>query len=186
MPGPAQRNAENTDNALIPPVPPLVPTPRTPLPWAALLTPDGTRRASWAGGAHQTELLACGTTWDAVAIAPLEHGLAALDRLGLPLEAGYPVLADYVRRELIVLVPAGTARLCRAPGTRALGHGTWLLVPAGRHGAPSSAWLSEPDHRTPRLVDADRLRDALLEAAPDTPAPRAVPDRTMTPVERHP
>ncbi|MDN3056081.1 hypothetical protein PH213_16300 [Streptomyces sp. SRF1] len=92
----------------------------------------------------------CGLEWDAIVITPLERGLAALARLGLPANRGYPVLADYVRHELIVHVPAGTAHRCTAQGTRSLTTGSWLLVPSGLHGSVSATWLSTP-HTPPAL-----------------------------------
>ncbi|MFE1791952.1 hypothetical protein ACFW7J_26765 [Streptomyces sp. NPDC059525] len=97
-------------------------------------------------------------------IAPLERGLAGLDRLGLPLQAGHPVIADYVRHQLIVLVPAGTGHHCEIPGSRVLRDGKWLLIPADTHGTAAATWLSRPHPHTPRLIDAHRLREALLHS----------------------
>ncbi|MFI8101008.1 hypothetical protein [Streptomyces sp. NPDC086023] len=142
------------------PAPPL-PHPRTPVCWTDHLTPDPAHRTTWSACTRRPELVACGTAWDAV-VAPLARGLAGLDHLRLPLAGGFPVLADYVRLELIVQVPAGTGHRCAAPGSRVLHKGTWLLVPVGTHSAASATWLSRPDPATPRYVDADRLHHALL------------------------
>ncbi|MFB9454541.1 hypothetical protein [Streptomyces antimycoticus] len=103
----------------------------------------------------------CGLEWDAIVIAPLQRGLAALTRLSLPIDRGYPVLADYVRQELIVHVPAGTARRCTAHGTRSLTTGSWLLMPTGQRGSISATWLSTPHPTQPRFVDPGELSDAL-------------------------
>src|SRR5690349_7316044 len=88
--------------------------------WASFLTPDD---AVLDAGRGSARLVAVGTAWDnvrarweALAIAPLERGLCALDVLGLPLDDGYPVIADHLRSELIVLVPAGTAVRAAAEG----------------------------------------------------------------------
>ncbi|MDX3232573.1 hypothetical protein [Streptomyces sp. ME19-01-6] len=110
---------------------------------------------------HSTILVDCGLEWDAVVVAPLERGLAALTRLGLPIDRGYLVLADYVRQELVVHVPAGTARRCAASGTRSLTTGSWLLVPAGERGSIFATWLSPPHRSHPRYVDPGELSDAL-------------------------
>ncbi|WP_330334815.1 hypothetical protein OHS33_37100 [Streptomyces sp. NBC_00536] len=130
--------------------------------WAALLNPAPevlhglrTGRCVWA---------ACGWSWDAVAIAPLQRGLEALDALPLPLDAGYTVIADHARQELIVYIPCGTGGALDAlQGVRVLGRGTELLVPASRYGTFTAAWLScthddEEDH----LIDPAQLQTALL------------------------
>ncbi|WP_137990992.1 hypothetical protein [Streptomyces vilmorinianum] len=143
---------------------PLLPNPRrTSVLWADLLEPDAERRDGWAVCSHPPRLVACGETWDAVVITPLERGLAALDRLSLPREAGYPVLADYIRRQLIVQVPVGTAHHCDAPGSRMLSAETWLLVPDDRYGTASATWLSAPGPLSSRLVDAALLCRALRD-----------------------
>ncbi|MCQ8835809.1 hypothetical protein [Streptomyces malaysiensis] len=103
----------------------------------------------------------CGLEWDAIVITPLKRGLAALTHLALPIDRGYPVLADYVRQELIVHVRAGTARRCTAQGTRSLTTGSWLLMPTGQRGSLSATWLSTPHPTRPRFVDPGELSDAL-------------------------
>ncbi|MET9399263.1 hypothetical protein [Kitasatospora sp. NPDC002965] len=103
-------------------------------------------------------------------MAPLELGLAALDILTLPLDAGYPVLADYDRRELVVLVAVGTAvgtaDGCRdLPGVRVLSTGSWLLVPANRLQCHQAAtWLSSRGEFGSPFFNPAELRGALLEA----------------------
>ncbi|WP_138967893.1 hypothetical protein [Streptomyces sp. YIM 121038] len=151
--------------------------------WGALLEPDARtyerlRRASRAA----TRLVRCGGGRDAVVIAPLRRGLAALDAMNLPVLDGYSVLADHLRQELIVLVASGQANWAGVPGVRVLSCGSWLLVPAcGTDGSLASAWLSPPKSRAPWqgcdgqpclgrvavAVDVAGLRDAL--AAVDRP-----------------
>ncbi|MFD0351845.1 hypothetical protein ACFQ0M_48905 [Kitasatospora aburaviensis] len=113
-------------------------------------------------------------------VAPLERGLAALDVLGVPPEAGYQLLADYARQELVVLVPVGSAGpLAAVSGVRVLSRGAWLVVPALRLKSHYVAtWLSSRGEDGPlldpvvladglRLADAERAglgRDALNRA----------------------
>ncbi|MER8162093.1 hypothetical protein [Streptomyces sp. NPDC094472] len=130
-------------------------------PWSALVEPEEAARSSWDSSLYVTRLVDCGLEWDAIVIAPLQRGLAALTRLSLPIDRGYPVLADYVRQELIVHVPAGTARRCTAHGTRSLTTGSWLLMPTGQRGSISATWLSTPHPTRPRFVDPGELSDAL-------------------------
>ncbi|WP_445520831.1 hypothetical protein [Streptomyces sp. NEAU-174] len=101
--------------------------------------------------------------WDAIVIAPLQRGLSALTSLGLPVGPGYSVLADYVRQEFIVHVPAGTAHRCTVQGTRSLTAGSWLLMPTGQRGSISAAWLSTLHPTRPRFVDPGELSDALRQ-----------------------
>ncbi|CAM5675616.1 hypothetical protein [Streptomyces mordarskii] len=133
------------------------------LQWSALVEPEESALRSWDSAPYVTRLVGCGLEWDAVIIAPLERGLAALTRLGLPMDRGYPVLADYVRQELIVHVPAGTARRCTAHGTRSLTTGSWLLMPTGQRGSISATWLSPPHPTRPRFVDPGELSDTLRQ-----------------------
>ena len=130
--------------------------------WGGLIDPDAKtteqlREASRAA----TLLVQCGDGRDAVVIAPLQRGLAALDHLRLPVEDGYSVLADHIRQELIVLVESGTApdELNATQGVRVLSRGHWLLVPAqGGDGSFAAAWLSRPKKTAGpryRWVDAD-------------------------------
>ncbi|MFD4535591.1 hypothetical protein ACFWNL_38925 [Kitasatospora sp. NPDC058397] len=131
--------------------------------WSALAEPDEamvhdsrhlTTRSS-------TALTECGVGWDVVVVAPLHRGLAALDTLGVPLNAGLPVLADYARSELAVLVEPGTGRtVADVPGVRILARGSWLLIPVRGRGVLAAAWLSGPS--AGGYVEAAALRGALL------------------------
>ncbi|MGW7064852.1 hypothetical protein ACWGHM_41060 [Streptomyces sp. NPDC054904] len=144
---------------------------KTPRRWADFLTPDDeTLDRLRHAGRGATSLVAVGTPWDtvggqweALAIASVERGLAALDVLDLPLDGGHPVFADHARNELIVLVPAGTA--VEGPqGVRALTPGTFLVVPHGPSGGFVAAWLSRPTRGGARYVDSARLCEAVLVA----------------------
>ncbi|EST17971.1 hypothetical protein M877_39885 (plasmid) [Streptomyces niveus NCIMB 11891] len=147
----------------------------TPRRWADFLNPDDeTLDRLRHAGRGATSLAAVGTPWDtvggrweALAIASLERGLAALDVLDLPLDAGHPVFADHARSELIVLVPEGTAARAVDGGpqaVRALTAGTWLVVPHGPTGGYVAAWLSRPTRGGGRYVDPVRLCEAVLVA----------------------
>lgn len=139
--------------------------------WADFLNPDDeTLDRLRHAGRGATSLVAVGTPWDtvggqweALAIAPLERGLAALDVLALPFDGGHPVFADLARNELVVLVPAGTA-IEGPQGVRALKPGTYLVVPHGPAGGFVAAWLSRPTRGCTRYVDAVRVREAVLVA----------------------
>lgn len=150
--------------------------------WSRLLARDqATRNRLMRAAAHATTLAPVDHRWDAVVITSLRRGLAALDLMGLPMDHGYPVVADYLRQDLIVQVPSGSARDCTASGTRALSAGSWLLLPAdpSREGSICSTWLSRPAGN--RYVDVPALCEALkrLDGAPDdVAAPPARPYAT--------
>lgn len=58
--------------------------------WASKGDVDEQLRTRWQRADSRTDWVPCGREWDAVRIQPLDRGLAALDRLGLSLSAGYP------------------------------------------------------------------------------------------------
>lgn len=126
------------------------------------------------GGLSDTTLTAAGTSWDAVVVAPLERGLAALDALDVPLDAGFGVYADYRRYELIVLVAPGAAaaEVSDVQGVRVLARGSWLLMPTHGDGTWEAATLSRPAGLRPRYVDPARLCAAVVavDAARGAPA----------------
>lgn len=143
--------------------------------WASFLNPDGPTLDRLRHAGHgATSLVAVGTAWDtvggrweALAIAPLERGLCALDALGLPLDGGYPVIADHLRSELIVLVPEKTAARAVADGpqgVRALTADSFLVVPHGPTGGYVAAWVSRPSAGFARYVDPVRLCETVLAA----------------------
>jgi len=151
--------------------------------WAALLDLDADTYARLRyAGRSATDMVAVGQAWDtvpegweALAVAPLARGLAALDCLGLPLDGGFPVIADHSRSELIVLVEAGAAGLLAdLQGVRPLRAGSsFLLVPFGPQGAFHAAWLSRPTQGRTRYVDPAALRDAVLTAEAERANARA-------------
>ncbi|NGN68439.1 hypothetical protein G5C51_31650 [Streptomyces sp. A7024] len=133
---------------------------------AAFRDPDDEMERRLAGaGPSGTVLAAAGETWDAMVIAPLERGLAALDRLDVPFEAGYGVVADYWRHELIVHVTPHAAATTKpvVQGLRTLSSGSWVLMPTNDDGTWQAACLSRPSTASPRNIDADQLRAAVLE-----------------------
>ncbi|MER6253554.1 hypothetical protein ABT224_19585 [Streptomyces sp. NPDC001584] len=148
--------------------------------WLSLLNPDPeTSHRLHTAGPGATRLARCGAGRDAIVMAPLQRGLAALDALDLPVQDGYSVLADRSRQELVVVVEDGWAHLwADTPGVRVLSEDAWLLVPVpGGDGTLAAAWLSTPERDVedtwragdgvPSLggvsaaVDARALREAL-------------------------
>jgi len=126
--------------------------------WSELIEPGADVRHNTQFRCAATKLSPCGVIWDAVVVAPLERALAALDVLGLPTD-GHPVLADYTKQELAVLIPQGSGgALAGLPGTRVLTRGAWLLTPGGRRNCEAATWLS----RGEQYVDARALGEALL------------------------
>ncbi|MEU4932048.1 hypothetical protein AB0G54_37035 [Streptomyces yokosukanensis] len=135
--------------------------------WAAFVSPDDATAAELRFAENSAMRFApCGIQWDAVVIAPLERGLAALDALGLPQDEGHSVFADYYKQELIVQVRPGTAvdQFEDVQGVRPLSRGGWVMVPNKGAGTTYAAWISRPTSMGMRYVDATALRDALLTA----------------------
>ncbi|MEU3978996.1 hypothetical protein AB0F77_02630 [Streptomyces sp. NPDC026672] len=135
--------------------------------WTAFVSPDDTTAVELRFVENSAMRLApCGIQWDAVVIAPLERGLAALDVLGLPQDEGYPVFADYYKQELIVQVRAGSAvdQFEGVQGVRPLSLGGWVMVPAKGAGTMHAAWINRPTPQATRYVDVIALREALLAA----------------------
>ncbi|MEU5483482.1 hypothetical protein [Streptomyces mirabilis] len=136
--------------------------------WHRLAQPSERLRAQWVRGDDRTQWVACGRTWDAVAISPISHGLDALVALRVSPRRGYPVLADHLRDQLYVLVPPGTGHAAAGlPGVRILGDGFQLLMPAGQHGSPAAHWVSPPRESAPPLIRPDRLTHHLRALARD-------------------
>jgi hypothetical protein len=128
--------------------------------WSSKADPDGRVRERWRRADCRTDWAHCGREWDAVAVE-LQRGLDALDALGLGLQRGYPVLADYLTNRLYVMVDPGTGHVCRdVPGVRVLSAGSQVLVPVSGAGTIAAHWVSPP--RASRLVDSGKLATALL------------------------
>ncbi|MGW3414603.1 hypothetical protein [Streptomyces sp. NPDC000888] len=126
--------------------------------WHRLAQPSVRLREQWVRGLDRTRWAACGRTWDAVAITPIALGLDALVALRVSPRRGYPVLADYVRDQLYVMVPPGTGGAAAGmPGVRVLSDGHQLLLPNTRHGTSAAYWVSPPLGDSPALVRPDRL-----------------------------
>ncbi|MFH8717544.1 hypothetical protein [Streptomyces zaomyceticus] len=119
----------------------------------------------WKRGAHA--LLPTGTAWDVIAMPQRRLTGAAEHRR----EAwtGVPVLADLGANYAYVWVPVGTHTTWVVPGTTALGSPWWIAVPRpGGPQVPERRWV-QPPGRSPRLMDPEPLRHALLAApAADT------------------
>ncbi|MET9016908.1 hypothetical protein ABZX74_39530 [Streptomyces olivaceoviridis] len=136
--------------------------------WHRLAQPSDRLRAQWVRGDGRTHWVACGLTWDAVAISPITHGLDALVAMRVGPRRGYPVLADHLRDQLYVLVPPGTGRTAAGlPGVRVLSDGFQLLMPAGQHSSPVAHWVSPPRENTWPLIRPDRLTHHLRALARD-------------------
>jgi hypothetical protein len=132
--------------------------------WSSKADVDGRLRERWRRANSRTDWAHCGREWDAVAVAPMDLGLGALDALRLGLHRGYPVLADYLTHRLYVMVDPGTGSVCRdVPGVRVLSVGSKVLVTVSGDGTAAAHWVSAP--RGSRLVDSGKLAGALLRLA---------------------
>ncbi|MER5312325.1 hypothetical protein ABT034_31615 [Streptomyces sp. NPDC002773] len=128
--------------------------------WSSKADPDGRVRERWRRTDCRTDWAHCGREWDAVAVE-LQRGLDALDALGLGLNRGYPVLADYLSNRLYVMVDPGTGHVCRdVPGVRVLSTGSQVLVPVSGAGTIAAHWVSAP--KGSGVVDSGKLATALL------------------------
>ncbi|MEU2098722.1 hypothetical protein ABZ741_21575 [Streptomyces globisporus] len=135
--------------------------------WHRLAQPSDRLRAQWVRGDDRTRWVACGRTWDAVAV-PIPRGLDALVAMRVSPRRGYPVLADHLRDQLYVLVPPGSGGAAAGlPGVRVLSDGFQLLMPAGQHGSPVAHWVSPPRNGAPPLIRPDRLTHHLRALARD-------------------
>jgi len=111
-------------------------------------------------------LFPVGQWWDLVAL-PEEQGLdlvLQLSRRRGGLRPG-PVVRDALPAvpRIYLLVPCGTSRWWRVPGTRALGLGSYVVVPGHRRCRPPGPYwevLPDPECRS-RLVDAEMLHQAV-------------------------
>ncbi|MFD4483153.1 hypothetical protein ACFWPU_44585 [Streptomyces sp. NPDC058471] len=135
------------------------------LTWHELARPTAQKRARWERSENRTRWVACGILWEAVSIAPMETGLAALVAMRAETHRGYPVLADHLRDDLYVMVAAGSGSACAdVPGVRVLSEGHQLLVPSTEFdGTAVADWVSSPCEQPPAFVAADRLTAHLQE-----------------------
>ncbi|MEW1725155.1 hypothetical protein [Streptomyces sp. NPDC093109] len=145
--------------------------------WHDLARLTDQKRARWARSTNGTSWVACGTRWDAVAIAPMETGLTALTGLRIGTRRDRLVLVDHLRDVLYVMVPPGSGAVCDGiAGVRVLSRGHQLLMPTTYGDSTAAADLiSHPrDGEPPALVPADRLAARLRELAAHTPETAAV------------
>ncbi|WP_331745945.1 hypothetical protein [Streptomyces sp. NBC_00872] len=134
--------------------------------WHRLARPSDRLRAQWVRGDDRTHWVACGRTWDAVAVSPMSRGLDTLVAMRVGPRPGYPVLADHLRDQLYILVPPGTGHTAAGlPGVRVLGRGVQLLMPVSEHGNPAAHWVSPPRAVPPLLIRPDRLTHHLRAPA---------------------
>ncbi|MFI1890481.1 hypothetical protein [Streptomyces jumonjinensis] len=143
----------------------------TPPRWGQFLDVGPEQHAALKHGSYR--LAACGAGWDVIVVAPLVLGLAALDVLGLVPGTGHGVVADRSRRELLVLVPPGTALPADGgvpEGVRLLSRGSWVALPCGLLGTWAASWVGGPVLGEVRHVDAGALMRAVSAADADRSA----------------
>ncbi|MFB7452943.1 hypothetical protein [Streptomyces sp. NPDC056194] len=124
--------------------------------------------AVWSEWRHRTyAVLPTGALWDVIAMP--QHRLTSAAEYRREAWTDVPILADLGAGQVYVWVPAATARTWAVPGTTALGPPWWIAVPRpGGPQVPEHQWIAAPG-RSPRLMDPEALREALLAApAPGT------------------
>jgi hypothetical protein len=124
--------------------------------------PEGCRW-EWERNPLGVALLPAGRQWD-VLIMPGALGRRTLDVLGRLLDRPGPVLADFGDERTGFFVPPGTAARWLGTGIRAVGRGTWIVVPYPGRPTGGVRWLVPPDG-TGHLTDPVVLELALHEAA---------------------
>lgn len=134
--------------------------------------PVSTRlRPLWLPPVDQIAAVPAGDHWDAVAVSGPLGDLAWTHLRRLAPDGAGPVLCDAraAGGRRWFLVPVGTAAVWQEPGTRALGRGSFIVMP-GRLDAPTDGiyWASRPD-QPPELVDVRLLRQAVAAAREGRP-----------------
>ncbi|WP_189780152.1 hypothetical protein [Streptomyces tauricus] len=140
--------------------------------WHELAQPSTAKRARWARGMDRNRWISCGKDWDAVAITPMDRGLAVLAALRVSPQRGALVLADHLRGTLYVMVAPGSGGvLAGLPEVRVLSGGSELLMPATYDDSTAVADLiSYPrGGASPALIPADRLAQGLRGLPVDVP-----------------
>lgn len=120
-------------------------------------------RAEWEGNPLGVTLLPAGLLWD-VLILGGDLGYPTLDVLTGLVERPGPVLADFGDTRMGFFVPPGTAARWLGTGVRAVGRGTWIVVPYPGRPTGGVRWLVPPDG-TGHLTDPVVLELAMHEAA---------------------
>jgi len=129
---------------------------------SAAADPPGCR-GEWERNPLGVTLLPAGRLWD-VLILGGELGYPTLDVLTRLVERPGPVLADFGDARMGFFVPPGTAARWLGTGVRALGYGTWIVVPYPGRPTGGVRWLVPPDG-TGHLTDPVVLELAMHEAA---------------------
>jgi hypothetical protein len=124
--------------------------------------PDGARR-EWEDNPLGVALLPAGRKWD-VLIVRRSLGRPTLDVLTHLVQRPGPVLADFGDARIGFFVPPGTAARWLGTGVRAVGSGTWIVVPYPGRPTGGVRWLVPPDG-TGHLTDPVALELAMHEAA---------------------
>ncbi|CAG7609829.1 bifunctional DNA primase/polymerase [Actinacidiphila bryophytorum] len=132
--------------------------------WLASVThdPDSVRR-EWEDNPLGVALLPAGRKWD-VLILGSALGYPTLDVLTRLVDLPGPVLADFGDARIGFFVPPGTAARWLGTGVRAVGRGTWIVVPYPGRPTGGVRWLVPPDG-TGHLTDPVVLELAMHEAA---------------------
>ncbi|WP_329174153.1 MULTISPECIES: hypothetical protein [unclassified Streptomyces] len=124
--------------------------------------PEGARW-EWERNPLGVVLLPAGRMWD-VLILGSELGYPTLDVLTRLVGRPGPVLADFGDARIGFFVPPGTAARWLGTGVRAVGRGTWIVVPYPGRPTGGVRWLVPPDG-TGHLTDPVVLELAMHEAA---------------------
>lgn len=118
-------------------------------------------QAAWVRSLRQPKLFAVGRDWDVIRVEA-DIGVPAVRVL----EAAYapvgPVLHDHGNGQTYFLTPPGTARTWQRERTRALGPGSWIVLPPEEWDGPLR-WVSGPGNG-PAFTQADELASALTMA----------------------
>lgn len=132
--------------------------------WLASVThdPESVRR-EWEDNPLGVALLPAGRKWD-VLILGSALGYPTLDVLTRLVDLPGPVLADFGDARIGFFVPPGTAARWLGTGVRAVGRGTWIVVPYPGRPTGGVRWLVPPDG-TGHLTDPVVLELAMHEAA---------------------
>ncbi len=137
---------------------------RSAVEWLATAAPDpGTCRWEWERNPLGIALLPAGRVWD-VLILPSGLGHPTLDVLSRCTDRIGPVLADFGDSRLGFFVPPGTAAGWVATDVRAVGEGSWVVVPHPGRAASGVRWIVPPDG-TGTLTDPAVLELSMHEAA---------------------
>ncbi|AGI87566.1 hypothetical protein ABZ649_27590 [Streptomyces albidoflavus] len=131
--------------------------------WLLSAAPDPAEcRRQWGRGPQGMVLLPAGVKWD-VLILPGALGHPTLDVLSRCAGRSGPVLSGAGGVRLGFFVPPGTASRWLGTGVRAVGRGTWIVVPHPGRAAGVVSWLVRPDG-SGTLNDPGLLELAMHEA----------------------